>query len=95
MNRATAMDEHRRGSAIAPAPARRAGAFLADVGMGFVGLALGAMLHRDGVARADAGPRLGPARRQAPFPAPGQAGHLVDDARRASATSRASTPSPN
>src|SRR3954462_6688468 len=30
--------------------------FLADVGMGFTGLALGAMLHRDGVARADAGP---------------------------------------
>jgi hypothetical protein len=27
-------------------------AFLADVGMGFTGLALGAMLHRDGVARA-------------------------------------------
>ncbi len=29
--------------------------FLADVGMGFTGLALGAMLHRDGVARAGAG----------------------------------------
>jgi hypothetical protein len=29
--------------------------FLADVGMGFTGLALGAMLFRDGVARADAG----------------------------------------
>ena len=28
--------------------------FLADCGMGFTGLALGAMLHRDGVARADA-----------------------------------------
>src|SRR5437867_1203540 len=28
-------------------------AFLADFGMGFAGLALGAMLHRDGVARAD------------------------------------------
>ena len=27
-------------------------AFLADLGMGFTGLALGAMLHRDGVARA-------------------------------------------
>ena len=27
-------------------------AFLADVGMGFTGLALGAMLHRDGIARA-------------------------------------------
>src|SRR5437588_3895370 len=32
-------------------PTRRA--FLADLGMGFTGLALGAMLHRDGVARAD------------------------------------------
>src|SRR5262249_21327396 len=29
-------------------------AFLADVGMGFTGLVLGAMLHRDGIARADA-----------------------------------------
>jgi hypothetical protein len=29
-------------------------AFLADTGMGFTGLVLGAMLHRDGVARADA-----------------------------------------
>jgi hypothetical protein len=28
--------------------------FLADVGMGFTGLALGALLHRDGIARADA-----------------------------------------
>ena len=28
--------------------------FLADVGMGFAGMALGAMLHRDGVVRADA-----------------------------------------
>ena len=28
--------------------------FLADVGMGFTGLALGAMLARDGVVRADA-----------------------------------------
>src|SRR5262245_41312860 len=27
--------------------------FLADVGLGFTGLALGAMLHADGVARAD------------------------------------------
>src|SRR5215467_3725482 len=27
--------------------------FLADVGLGFTGLALGAMLHRDGIARAD------------------------------------------
>jgi hypothetical protein len=29
-------------------------AFLADIGMGFTGLALGAMLHRDGIVRADA-----------------------------------------
>src|SRR3954449_11928051 len=29
--------------------------FLADVGMGFTGLALGALLHRDGIARADPG----------------------------------------
>src|SRR3954470_5584151 len=29
-------------------------AFLADLGMGFTGLALSALLHRDGVARADA-----------------------------------------
>src|SRR3954447_4703535 len=29
--------------------------FLADLGMGFTGLALGAMLHRDGVARASEG----------------------------------------
>jgi len=28
-------------------------AFLADMGMGFTGLVLGAMLHRDGIARAD------------------------------------------
>src|SRR6478609_6628817 len=27
-------------------------AFLADLGMGFTGLALGAMLHRDGIVRA-------------------------------------------
>ena len=26
--------------------------FLADIGMGFTGLALGSMLHRDGIARA-------------------------------------------
>jgi hypothetical protein len=30
--------------------------FLADMGMGFTGLVLGAMLHRDGIARADQGP---------------------------------------
>src|SRR6266508_436358 len=37
-------------------PSRRS--FLADVGMGFTGLALGAMLHRDGIARAAAPPPL-------------------------------------
>ena len=31
--------------------------FLADVGMGFTGLALGAMLFKDGVARGDSGKR--------------------------------------
>src|SRR5262245_39464181 len=39
-------------------PTRRA--FLSDMGMGFVGMALGAMLQRDGIARADASP-VGPA----------------------------------
>ena len=34
-----------------PGPGRRA--FLADLGMGFTGLVLGAMLHRDGVARGE------------------------------------------
>src|SRR5690349_22085116 len=29
--------------------------FLADMGMGFAGLALGAMFHRDGIVRADPG----------------------------------------
>jgi Protein of unknown function (DUF1501) len=33
-----------------PVPSRRT--FLADLGMGFTGLALGAMLHQDGIARA-------------------------------------------
>ena len=35
--------------------------FLADLGMGFVGLALGAMLHRDGIVRASE-PAPGPRR---------------------------------
>src|SRR5262245_13149752 len=39
----------RRGD-ISTCIARRT--FLADVGMGFTGLALGAMLHRDGIVRA-------------------------------------------
>src|SRR5262245_7043973 len=32
--------------------------FLADCGMGFTGLALGALLHRDGISRAIAGPAV-------------------------------------
>jgi Protein of unknown function (DUF1501) len=36
------------------APSRRT--FLADLGLGFTGLALGAMLHRDGIVRASAEP---------------------------------------
>src|SRR5438128_12575366 len=35
-------------------------AFLSDVGMGFTGLALGAMLARDGIVRADAVPNWRP-----------------------------------
>src|SRR5262245_27957170 len=34
--------------------------FLADVGMGFTGLALGAMLHRDGMARAETAAKWAP-----------------------------------
>ncbi len=79
MNRAIAMDEHPADCACSSRTRR---AFLADAGMGFVGLALGAMLHRDGVVRADAGRRLGAAGREAAFPAASEAGHLADDARR-------------
>ena len=39
-------------------PTRRA--FLADVGMGFTGLASGSLLARDGVARADAAGKWAP-----------------------------------
>ena len=44
------MDSARRttGRGIGRHPRR---AFLADLGMGFTGMVLGAMLHRDGVAR--------------------------------------------
>src|SRR5207248_10059279 len=42
-------------------------AFLADLGMGFTGLVLGAMLHRDGVARA-AAPAWKPPDGQPVFP---------------------------
>ncbi len=45
------MDEHAP-NCVCSGPTRRG--FLADAGMGFVGLALGAMLHRDGVVRAGA-----------------------------------------
>ena len=65
------------------AAACRAGSFLADFGMGFTGLALGAMLHRDGVARADASAGWAPARRPAALRPQGQERHLaVHDRRR-------------
>ena len=35
--------------------------FLADLGMGFTGLALGAMLSEDGIIRAETGPAMTPA----------------------------------
>jgi len=41
--------------------------FLADMGMGFTGLVLGAMLHRDGVARADGGAGWSPPNGQPHF----------------------------
>src|SRR5262245_47441659 len=37
---------------VSPSPIPRR-AFLADVGMGFTGVVLGSMLHRDGIARGD------------------------------------------
>ena len=55
----------------APGVSRRS--FLADTGMGFTGLALGAMLFRDGVARADAECA---ARRSAAPAAKAKCGHL-------------------
>ena len=51
---------------LAPSPTRRG--FLADAGMGFVGLALGAMLHRDGVVRADDVPGWSPPDGKPHFP---------------------------
>jgi hypothetical protein len=45
-------------------------AFLSDVGMGFAGLALGAMLKRDGVARAEASAAWAPDGRPAPTAGP-------------------------
>src|SRR3989442_3637287 len=44
------MKSDRKGDGACWGVPRRA--FLADCGMGFTGLALGAMLHRDGIARA-------------------------------------------
>src|SRR4051812_11737414 len=49
-----------------PALPRRA--FLADVGMGFTGLALGALLHQQGVARADSAALWNPPTGKAHFP---------------------------
>jgi hypothetical protein len=43
-------------------------AFLADLGMGFTGLALGAMLARDGIVRADDGPSWSPPDGKPHFP---------------------------
>ncbi len=55
---------HPAEEAVPPASRR---AFLADVGMGFTGLALGAMLHRDGVVRG-AAPGAIPRGKQPHFP---------------------------
>ena len=79
-------DEPRR----CPGVTRRS--FLADTGMGFTGLALGAMLAREG-ARACGRPRCqhrGPAR-SCPRPRRSSGSFSAG----ASAMSRASTPSPN
>src|SRR3954468_697659 len=43
--------------------------FLADTGMGFTGLALGAMLFKDGIARADSSPAWHPPDGKPHFPA--------------------------
>src|SRR6266446_5490580 len=59
------MHEH-LGMCACSGPSRRG--FLADFGMGFVGLALGAMLHRDGVVRADAVHGWGPPDGKPHFP---------------------------
>ena len=65
MNRATAMSEHSTDCACSSRTRR---CFLADAGMGFVGLALGAMLHRDGVVRADPVDGWGPPDGKPHFP---------------------------
>ena len=61
------MNEHPARCACS-GPSRRG--FLADAGMGFVGLALGAMLHRDGVVRGDAVRRLECRRTESPISRP-------------------------
>ena len=57
-------------------------AFLADCGMGFTGLALGAMLHRDGVARADASAGWSPPDGRPALRPQGQERHLAVHDRR-------------
>ena len=66
--------------------------FLADMGMGFTGLALGAMLHRDGYRRADAQP-WAPPDGKPHFAAEGQERHLAVHERRRQPPGDASTPS--
>jgi hypothetical protein len=58
------MPSHRHPASCCPGVTRRS--FLVDTGMGFTGLALGAMLFRDGVARAE--PAAAPPDGRAHFP---------------------------
>src|SRR3954469_15743890 len=51
--RATMAGRNRHARNGPPCGRVRRRTFLADVGLGFTGLALGAMLHKDGIARAD------------------------------------------
>jgi hypothetical protein len=55
---ADAMHDPTKNVCACSGPSRRT--FLSDLGMGFVGLALGAMLHRDRIARADGGSSWSP-----------------------------------
>ena len=69
--------------ATAPAPrASAAGRSWPTSGMGFIGLALGAMLHRDGVVRADAIRGWAPPDGRPHFTPRAKQGHLADHARR-------------
>jgi len=68
MNRATAMKKHHLADCGCCAGPTRRG-LLAEMGMGFVGLALGAMLHRDGIVRADPIHGWSPSNGQPHFPA--------------------------